>query len=353
MRHAPLLCALAAACAPAAPPERAVAPCPTCPAPSRCEPGKPVAAAPETGVDALAAKVVEHFNSGDTRALFDAFDPRMKEAVPADRLRQLRGQLFDAKGKLVSREKLAQGSSDRTGVYRLKAERGEWRLSVTADPSGRIAGLFFKEPPPPAPAVIKSAVPLGLPFAGQWFVFWGGDRIELNQHLDHASQRRAADLVVMDDSGKSHRGEGKSNADYLAYGREILAVADGSVLTVIDGVPENVPGEMNRYVAPGNEVILKHSDTLFSVYAHLQPGKIRVKIGQKVKRGAVLGLCGNSGNSSEPHLHFQLQDGPLFEKSWGIEPVFEDVSLTRGGETSRVKVYTWQKGDRVGTPARK
>lgn len=69
---------------------------------------------------------------------------------------------------------------------------------------------------------------------------------------------------------------------------------------------------------------------------------------QKVKRGAVLGSCGNSGNSSEPHLHFQLQDGPLFEKSWGIEPIFQDVPVSRDGKSEVMKEYTWLKGDRVG-----
>ncbi|MCK6533151.1 MAG: M23 family metallopeptidase [Polyangiaceae bacterium] len=67
-----------------------------------------------------------------------------------------------------------------------------------------------------------------------------------------------------------------------------------------------------------------------------------------MKRGAVLGSCGNSGNSSEPHLHFQLQVGPLFEKSWGIEPIFQDVPVSRDGKSEVMKEYTWLKGDRVG-----
>jgi len=340
---APLL-----ACAPrepaAAPPPAA----PICPAPAPCPAPSQAAKPALAGVDAVSAKVVEHFNAGNPQAIFELFDPRMREAVPLDKAKAVREQLFAAKGKILGLEKLSQGSSERTGLYAARAERGEWRLSVSIDSEGRIAGLFFKEPPPPAPPVAKSSAPLGLPFKGQWLVAWGGDRIELNQHLDHPSQRRAADLLVADDAGKTHRGEGKKNEDYLAWGKEILAVADGEVLTVIDGVPENVPGEMNRYVAPGNAVLLKHAEGLFSFYAHLVPGKIRVRVGQKVKRGGVLGLCGNSGNSSEAHLHFQLQDGPLFEKSWGIEPLFQDVPVNRAGKSEVMKEYTWLKGDRVG-----
>ncbi|MBC7061441.1 M23 family metallopeptidase, partial [Salmonella enterica subsp. enterica serovar Enteritidis] len=98
-------------------------------------------------------------------------------------------------------------------------------------------------------------------------------------------------------------------------------------------------------------VILQHADNVYSAYAHLQPGKLRVRTGAKVKKGAVLGLCGNTGNSSEPHLHFQLQDGPRLESSWGIEPVFKDVAIVRDGKPMKVAEYTWLKGDLVGEPA--
>jgi len=67
-----------------------------------------------------------------------------------------------------------------------------------------------------------------------------------------------------------------------------------------------------------------------------------------VKKGALLGFCGNTGNSSEPHIHFQLQDGPSIDHSWGIEPMFANVSVVRGGTSSVMPSYTWLKGDLVG-----
>jgi murein DD-endopeptidase MepM/ murein hydrolase activator NlpD len=109
---------------------------------------------------------------------------------------------------------------------------------------------------------------------------------------------------VEDASGAKRKGDGKANSDYFAYGREIVAVADGTVVTVVDGVPENIPGVMAGYAIKGNYVVVRHGPKLFSLYAHLQPGRIRVKPGDTVKRGTVLGLCGNNGHSSEPHLHF-------------------------------------------------
>ncbi len=157
----------------------------------------------------------------------------------------------------------------------------------------------------------QSEVPLRLPFDGVVTVFWGGARVELNQRVNHKSQRRAADLLVLGDDGKSVTGDGKKNADSRIYGMPVLATAAGKVVTVIDGIPDPEPGKMNAYMAFGNTVVIEHQPRLFSTYAHLQPWKVRVKVGQTVKAGDVLGLVGNSGNSSEAHLHFQLQDGPL------------------------------------------
>jgi murein DD-endopeptidase MepM/ murein hydrolase activator NlpD len=232
------------------------------------------------------------------------------------------------------------------GTYRVKAERGEWLLEVHTNEAGAITGMRItsREPPPP---VQRSHIPMSLPFRAKWFVSWGGDTAELNQHLSAHSQRRAADLVMKGQDGKPFRGDGRKNEDFFAYGKEVLAVADGDVDTVVDGVPENTPGMAGSSFIPGNVVIVRHSPTLYSAYAHLEPGGIRVKGGTAVHRGDVLGLCGNSGHSSEPHLHFQLQDGPHFDSSWGVEAVFEGVMVTRNGSTTRSNSYTPLKGDSV------
>jgi murein DD-endopeptidase MepM/ murein hydrolase activator NlpD len=308
----------------------------TCP-----EPASPAAG----GADRVKDELVRRLNARDGDGVFSLFSEAMKGALPREKTRATVEGILAAKGRIESAERLS--GSERRATYRLRAERGEWQLELHVAPDGQILGLKFGEPPPPEPAVEKSAIPLALPFRGRWVVFWGGDTLEQNQHVLHRSQRRAADLVIADDRGKTFRGEGKANADYYAYGQELLAVADGEVVTVIDGVPENAPGAMNPYFAPGNAVILRHTPTLYSVYAHLQPGSPRVRVGQKIRRGEVLGLCGNSGNSSEPHLHFQLQDGPRFEDSWGVEAVFGEAELTRAGQTSRVTAYSFRKGDLV------
>jgi len=128
------------------------------------------------------------------------------------------------------------------------------------------------------------------------------------------AQRFAIDWVRLRDDGKTFHDDEKDNKNYLAYGTDALAVANGVVTEVKDGIPENVPGIDSRAVpitletVGGNHVILDIGGGHFAFYAHLQPGSLRVKLGEKVRRGQVLGLVGNSGNSTEPHLHFHIEN---------------------------------------------
>lgn len=149
----------------------------------------------------------------------------------------------------------------------------------------------------------------------------------------YIGQRFAIDYVKLDTTGKTYRGDQLVNANYYAYGVEALAVADGIVVERKDSIPENIPGATSRAVPitletiGGNHVILDIGGGRFAFYAHLQPGSLRVKLGDKVRRGQVLGLVGNSGNSTEPHLHFHLSDAPSPLGSEGLPYVMESFKL--------------------------
>ena len=129
------------------------------------------------------------------------------------------------------------------------------------------------------------------------------------------AQRFAIDWVRLNPNGQTFTGDPKDNKSYRAYGAEALAVADAVVAATKDGIPENIPGPTSRAVpitletVGGNHVILDLGGGRYAFYAHLQPGSLRVKIGDRVTRGQVIGLVGNSGNSTEPHLHFHVSDG--------------------------------------------
>jgi hypothetical protein len=128
------------------------------------------------------------------------------------------------------------------------------------------------------------------------------------------AQRFAIDFVRIDETNKTFKGDSLKNESYYAEGNDALAVANGTVVEVKDSIPENVPGINSRAVpitletVGGNHVIIDIGGGHYAFYAHLRPGSLKVKLGDKVKRGQVIGLVGNTGNSTEPHLHFHIAD---------------------------------------------
>jgi Peptidase family M23 len=128
----------------------------------------------------------------------------------------------------------------------------------------------------------------------------------------YISQRYAIDWVRLYPDGKTYQGDPSNNKNYQAYGSEVLAATDGIVTQTKDDIPQNTPTAKSLAVPietiGGNHVIMNIGSGLYAFYAHLQTGSVRVKVGDKVRRGQVLGLLGNSGNSSEPHLHFHICD---------------------------------------------
>jgi murein DD-endopeptidase MepM/ murein hydrolase activator NlpD len=218
-------------------------------------------------------------------------------------------------------------------------------LQIALDDRDKIAGLYLKPHTPTKPAPTKHQTELSLPFRGRWLVFWGGDTRELNYHHDTPNQRFAFDLLGVGEDGKTHRGSGKKNEDYYAFGRQVLAPADGKVIEVIEGVRDNDPGSMNSYSAVGNCVVIQHREDEVSVLAHFKQSSIKVKVGDTVKGGQVLGLCGNSGNSSEPHLHYHLQHSPIIQDGLGIKCVFQKVVVAKDGKAQTRTNYSPVKGD--------
>jgi biotin carboxyl carrier protein len=150
----------------------------------------------------------------------------------------------------------------------------------------------------------------------------------------YISQRYAIDWVEAYPDGKTFQGDEKDNKSYKIYGAEIHSVADGVVTEVKDGLPQNVPNA-DTHAVPitletigGNHVIVDIGGGRFAFYAHMQPGSPRVKVGDHVKTGQVLGLVGNTGNSSEPHLHFDICDASSMLACEGLPYAFASFDIT-------------------------
>lgn len=208
---------------------------------------------------------------------------------------------------------------------------------------------------------MRNQTRLLLPFVGEWFVYWGGDTENLNYHHKDPGQRYAFDFVRHDNQGRSHKGDGTKNEDYYAFGADVLAPADGVIVDQATAIRDNAPQQTNRFAAGGNYLLIKHNDSEYSFIGHLRQNTTAVKIGDKVKAGQKLGECGNSGNSSEPHIHYHLQNSDIhsaFSKTRkpklkavakGIKTYFTNVRVLKNKKYSNKSNYSPRRGDMVRT----
>jgi len=188
----------------------------------------------------------------------------------------------------------------------------------------------------------REPVVLMSPFhSGIWFPFNSTTDISAHRrsvlrfHGKHyIAQRFAIDWMRIGDDGRAllQGTSSKVNSNYYSYSTPIFAVADGVVKKVTDGITENIPDVIERAITineqtvAGNSVVLEIGKNRYALYAHMQPGSLKVKPNEHVKRGQLIGLLGNSGNSTGPHLHFHVCDGPSVLECQGIPYVFEDFT---------------------------
>jgi hypothetical protein len=149
------------------------------------------------------------------------------------------------------------------------------------------------------------------------------------------SRRYAIDWAQVE-NGASFSGDARNYRAYHAYGKPVVAVADSTVVTARDGLPDNVPGHntpghegfspavpITMETVAGNTITLDLGGGQFAYYCHLQPGSVRVKVGEHVKRGQAIGLIGSSGDAREPHLHFEITNEPKALAGEGLPYVID------------------------------
>lgn len=194
-------------------------------------------------------------------------------------------------------------------------------------------------------------VVIGAPLRGSGSFVGNGccDRLDAHRNVllpvagrINGAERYALDLSRIDvdrarESGYSADveidGDPTRNESALAYGAEVLAVADGTVVAVESAVPDTPPGELP--LGPGftlanlggNSVALELAPDLFAVYYHLAPGSPTVAVGDRVAAGDVIARLGNAGNSSAAHLHVQLSRTPLIFSSDSVPYVIDEFTV--------------------------
>jgi hypothetical protein len=197
-------------------------------------------------------------------------------------------------------------------------------------------GMIYRTPVDP--------VPIASPLADEWLVGQGGHSELVNYHYVTSTQRDALDILQAR-NGLTHQPGSTDLTSYYIYRKPVLAPAAGTVTFVLDGRPDQAIGSADDHYQSGNNVVIDTGGGRYVLMAHLSPGSIQVKAGDHVELGQQIAKVGNSGNTTEPHLHLQAQtigtgigdiatiDIPATIRTLHTRPlVFTDVVLIRGNE---------------------
>lgn len=294
--------------------------------------------------DALARgqEVVTAFLRGETQSLWSVMTTQMQGALgSSEALASFRGSLMKSFGR---EEAVISEKTSQDGGFNVYTRLARWtgapvpiQTVVAFDKAGQIAGFRIQAQPVAAPTKrldYRTRATLRLPFEGVWHVFWGGRNIEENYHAVDNGQRFALDFVVVKD-GRTHAGDPSVLGNYYCWDKLILAPADGTVVVAVDGLPDQPIGSMDPGNPAGNHVVLDFGNGEYGFLAHLKQGSVKVAPGEQVKAGVKIGRCGNSGNTSEPHLHFHLQTSPRLGDGEGLPAQFvnyqaDGASIERG-----------------------
>ncbi len=228
-----------------------------------------------------------------------------------------------------------------------KALKHRFEISVAPAPAQGSAGDHDPAPEPPQALsfvgdplqVGPPAIVVAPPLKGSRWVAGGGCCTPYSYHRGatlpingavRVAERFAIDFVQLNDKNELASGPIDQLSSYAYFGDEIYSVAGGTVVEVENDLPEQVPGKLPEgatiQMAAGNHVVVDIGEGRYAFYAHMQPGSVRVKVGDKVTTGQVLGLLGNSGNTDTPHLHFHVMEGPSPLLANGLPYVFSSFT---------------------------
>lgn len=290
----------------------------------------------------LASQFMDLFNADDQKGIYDLFSANMQKALPLERAQAFLSELKATLGEIKSIEFNTLKESD-AHVYMATFDSELRDILFYLDDSDKIGGLLVTHHKPNnLPVVERNTTKMIVPFNEEWYVFWGGTTVDKNYHVAYDNQKYAYDIMMMKD-GVSHKGDAKKNENYYVFGKDLIAPCDATVVKVITGVKDNIPGELNPKQLTGNTIVLQTENEEYILFAHLKEKSIVVKEGQVLKQGDLMGQCGNSGNTTEPHLHLSLQNVADMNIATGGRIYFDNIMVN--GEIK--KDYLPVKGDSI------
>jgi murein DD-endopeptidase MepM/ murein hydrolase activator NlpD len=276
------------------------------------------------------------FNNSNWGSIITTASDQFLKSIPEKKLTDFLSGIKNSFGNIIqSRYKYFDEKN--SAVYHAAFQNTWFSFIIRLNEKNKMERLLVIDPN------YNEVLPPKLPFDDEWSTFWGGDKEDENYHVTNRAQKNAFDFLVRDAAGRSFRSTGKINEDYFAFGKKLYAPCDGEVIMVIDGIVDNVPGKMNPSQLTGNTVVMRTARNEYVLLAHLKMNSTVVHKGQWIKKGNYIGLCGNSGNSSEPHLHLHMMDGPELGSATGIKCYFDKL-VVNDQKKSR---YSPVRGDRI------
>ena len=175
---------------------------------------------------------------------------------------------------------------------------------------------------------------ISLPFYGEWTVSQGYDG-----GITHKDEwKYALDFVVTDELTKTYRDPATDLSHFYCYNLPVIATASGWVVELVDDILDNEIGDVDLNNNWGNTIIIKHSEFLYTKLSHFKKGTFKVKLGDYIHKGTILGYCGSSGRSPEPHLHFQLQATPYI----GSQTIHYPISYYIVKDKSTISFHSFE-----------
>jgi peptidase M23-like protein len=255
-------------------------------------------------------------------------------------------ELVGGEAQLLGEKVLPEGGLQtyvRSVRYEKSAEPFEVRW--TFDAGGRVTDFSIRPALPAIQFEYETKTKLRLPFDGEWFVGSGGRTPEQNgNHYYDYMSRFDSDLVRVEDARFDEASNPPRDEDFAGFGQPILAPAAGRIAMIRDGIADNPPGhpDLSPGERAGNFVVIDHGDGEFSFLAHLKKGSVRVRVGDSVEAGQVVAGCGNSGNSTGPHLHYGLRRAADPARGMSVPAQFDDYFVD-GKPVSRGELQQGQK----------
>jgi len=273
----------------------------------------------------MSLEFIKNYNSKSYDSIFSMFDAGMKKVLTKEKNTIFFSGINENYGAMQKMEFL--DFENGAHVYKVTFDTGLRNILIYLNTENKIGGLLVKSHiPKNLPKIERNTTKMMLPFKEEWFVFWGGETVAQNYHVADENQKYAYDLFMVKD-GSSYKGDSKKNESYFVFGKDIIAPCDAKVVKVIKNVIDNIPGELNPKQLTGNTIVLETSKKEFVLFAHLKQNSILVKVGDTVKQGQEIAQCGNSGNSTEAHLHLQLQNVADFFQATGGKLYFSNIMV--------------------------